>query len=94
MLAEAIGVHMLYVLASVAIGFVLGLALGVLLSRVPRWSAVLIPVMSIFQTIPGLVFIGVLFIWIGMRPATVIIALSIYAMTWISPTVHRSSKKR
>jgi len=80
MLAEAIGVHILYVLASVAIGFVLGLALGVLLSRVPQWSAVLIPVMSIFQTIPGLVFIGVLFIWIGMRPATVIIALSIYAM--------------
>ena len=80
MLAEAIGVHILYVLVSVAIGFVLGLALGVLLSRVPQWSAVLIPVMSIFQTIPGLVFIGVLFIWIGMRPATVIIALSIYAM--------------
>lgn len=80
MLAEAIGIHVLYVLASVAIGFVLGLALGVLLSRVPQWSAVLIPVVSIFQTIPGLVFIGVLFIWIGMRPATVIIALSIYAM--------------
>lgn len=80
MLAEAIVVHVLYVLASVAIGFVLGLALGVLLSRVPQWSTVLIPVVSIFQTIPGLVFIGVLFIWIGMRPATVIIALSIYAM--------------
>lgn len=80
MLVEAIVVHVLYVLASVAVGFVLGLALGILLSRVPRWSTVLIPVVSIFQTIPGLVFIGVLFIWIGMQPATVIIALSIYAM--------------
>ncbi|BAK99862.1 putative osmoprotectant ABC transporter permease protein [Oscillibacter valericigenes Sjm18-20] len=80
MLAEAIIVHVLYVLASVAVGFILGLALGILLSRVPRWSTVLIPVVSIFQTIPGLVFIGVLFIWIGMQPATVIIALSIYAM--------------
>lgn len=81
MLAEAIVVHMLYVLVSVAIGFVLGLALGILLSRIPRGAAgVLIPVVSIFQTIPGLVFIGVLFLWIGMRPATVIIALSIYAM--------------
>lgn len=80
LLAKAIGVHVLYVLASVAVGFVLGLALGVLLSRVPRWSGVLIPVVSIFQTIPGLVFIGLLFIAIGMRPATVIIALSIYAM--------------
>lgn len=80
MLAEAIVVHMVYVLVSVAIGFVLGLVLGVLLSRVPQWSTVLLPIVSIFQTIPGLVFIGVLFIWIGMQPATVIIALSIYAM--------------
>ena len=80
MLAKAIGEHVLYVLVSVAIGFALGLALGVLLSRVPGWSGVLIPMVSIFQTIPGLVFIGVLFIIIGMRPATVIIALAIYAM--------------
>lgn len=80
MLAQAVVIHVLYVLVSVAIGFVLGLTLGVLLSRVPQWSGVLIPIVSIFQTIPGLVFIGVLFIWIGMQPATVIIALSIYAM--------------
>ena len=32
------------------------------------------------NTVPGIVFIGVLFILIGMTPATVIIALSIYAM--------------
>ena len=80
MLAQAVVIHVLYVLVSVAIGFVLGLTLGVLLSRVPQWSGVLIRIVSIFQTIPGLVFIGVLFIWIGMQPATVIIALSIYAM--------------
>lgn len=80
MLAKAVGVHLFYVLVSVAIGFALGLAAGVLLSRIPQWSGVLIPIVSIFQTIPGLVFIGVLFIAIGMRPATVIIALAIYAM--------------
>lgn len=80
MLAKAVGVHLFYVLVSVAIGFALGLAAGVLLSRIPQWSGALIPIVSIFQTIPGLVFIGVLFIAIGMRPATVIIALAIYAM--------------
>jgi osmoprotectant transport system permease protein len=79
MLWEAIWVHMAYVLVSVAIGFLAGLILGILLSRVPKWSGVLIPVVSIFQTIPGLVFIGVLFIYMGMHPTTVIIALSIYA---------------
>ena len=81
-LVQAIGVHLLYVAVSVTIGFALGLVFGVLLSRVPRWSTVLIPVISIFQTVPGLVFMGVLFIYMGMRHATaaVIIALSIYAM--------------
>ena len=60
--------------------FVLGLALGILLSRVPRLSGLLFPVISIFQTIPGLVFIGLLFLWLGMVPAAVIAALSVYAM--------------
>ena len=80
MLVQAIGIHLVYVVVSVAIGFLLGLTIGVLLSRVPKWSTVLIPVISIFQTLPGLVFIGVLFLWIGRQPATVIIALAVYAM--------------
>jgi len=80
MLVKAIGVHLVYVFVSVTAGFLLGLALGVLLSQLPRLSGVLIPVLSVFQTIPGLVFIGLLFLWIGMRPATVIIALAVYAM--------------
>lgn len=68
-------------LISVAIGFSVGLVCGILLSRVPRWlSGIIIPVLSIFQTIPGLVFIGVLFIFWGDIYPTVIVALSVYAM--------------
>lgn len=80
MLLKAIGIHTVYVLVAVAIGFALGLLLGVLLSRIPKWSGVILPVLSIFQTIPGLVFIGVLFIWWGDTYSTVIVALSVYAM--------------
>ena len=80
-LVTAIGQHTVYVLVSVAIGFVVGLLAGILLSRVPhRLSSFIIPVLSIFQTIPGLVFIGVLFIWWGNIYPTVIVALSVYAM--------------
>ena len=80
-LLKAIGVHTAFVAVSVLIGFAVGLVLGVLLSRVPRWlSGIIIPVLSIFQTIPGLVFIGVLFIWWGGIYPTVIVALSVYAM--------------
>ena len=85
MLLKAIGVHTLYVLVSVAIGFALGLVFGVLLSRVPKWSNVILPVVSVFQTIPGLVFIGVLFLWIGMTPATVIIALGVLCIVPLTP---------
>ncbi|MDY3986073.1 ABC transporter permease [Dysosmobacter sp.] len=79
-LVQDILIHTLYVLVSVAIGFALGLVLGVLLSRVPKWSNVILPVLSVFQTIPGLVFIGVLYIWWGGVSPTVIVALSVYAM--------------
>ena len=80
MLAKAIGIHTVYVLVSVACGLCLGLLLGILLSRVPKWSGVILPILSIFQTIPGLVFIGVLFILWGNTASTVIVALSVYAM--------------
>ena len=79
-LLQAIGYHILFVVVSVAIGFAVGLVLGILLSRVPKLSNVIIPILSIFQTIPGLVFIGVLYICWGNTYATVIVALSVYAM--------------
>lgn len=79
-LIAAIITHLQYVGISVGIGFVIALVLGILLSRAPRISKVVLPIISIFQTVPGLVFIGVLFIYIGIKPATVIIALSIYAI--------------
>jgi len=81
MLVRSILIHLEYVVISVAVGFVLGLVLGILLSRLPpKFSAVILPILSIFQTVPGIVFIGLLFLWIGMIPATAIIALSVYAM--------------
>lgn len=80
MLVNSIITHLFYVFVSVFFGFFLGLALGILLTRIPKYSGVILPVISVFQTIPGIVFIGTLFIYIGMVPLTVIIALSIYAM--------------
>lgn len=80
MLLRAILVHLQYVFLSVGLGFIAGLILAILLSRMPRLSKIIIPIIGIFQTIPGLVFIGVLFIYIGMVPMTVLIALSIYAL--------------
>lgn len=77
---RACAVHTGYTLVCVTIGFALGLLLGIALSRVPVLSKYLLPLLSILNTVPGIVFIGILVILIGMTPATVIIALSVYAM--------------
>lgn len=79
-LIQAIITHLYYVLIPVALGFVIALVLGILLSRIPRISTYILPVLSVFQTIPGIVFVGILFLYIGMVPATVLIALTIYAV--------------
>lgn len=79
-LLRNIGIHLLYVFASVFFGFLLGLTLGILISRAPKYSKIILPILSVFNTIPGIVFIGILFLYLGMVPMTVIIALSIYAM--------------
>lgn len=80
MLINAIFTHLAYVFIAVGLGFIIALTLAILLSRVPSISKVIIPIVGIFQTIPGLVFVGVLFIYLGMEPITVIIALTIYAI--------------
>ena len=65
---RAAAVHTGYTLVCVAAGFVLGLALGIGLSRLPTLANYLIPLLSILNTVPGIVFIGVLVILIGMTP--------------------------
>lgn len=80
MLINAILVHIFYVVVSVAAGFAIGIVSGVGLTRIPQYSNVVLPLISIFQTVPGLVFMGILFLLIGMTPWTVIIALAVYAM--------------
>ena len=79
-LVKAIGIHLGYVVLCVSIGFAVAMVLAILFSRAPKISKVVMPVLSVLQTIHGIVFIGILLLYLGMRPRTVIIALSIYAV--------------
>ena len=82
--AEKLGVailqHIGYVLVSVGIAVVIALVLAGALSRIRKAARVIIPVISVFQTIPGIVFIGLLMLRLGMTKVTVIFALSVYAI--------------
>ena len=67
-LMNAILTHFYFVIVSVTIGSVIAVILAIALSRFKKAAKYLMPILGIFQTIPGIVFIGVLFIYIGMRP--------------------------
>ncbi len=79
-LAVSIAQHTFYVLITVLLGTIIALFLGIILSRYRKLSTFVLPVISIFQTIPGIVFIGILFLYIGMNPLTIITALTLYAI--------------
>jgi len=72
--------HFKYAITSVAIAFVIAVLLGILLSRIPRFATVILPIISVLQTIPAIVFLGILFLYMGIRPRTAITALTIYAI--------------
>ena len=78
-LPHALAVHLFFTLSSVVIGLVLGVTLGILLSRKPKPSNVVLPILSVFNTVPGIVFIGLLLLIWGMEAITVLVALGIYA---------------
>ena len=54
-LLTAIGEHIFYVIVSVAIAVVIAMALAILLSRFRKAAVVVMPLISVFQTIPGIV---------------------------------------
>ena len=57
-LPQAILTHLAFTLVSVLFGLILGVVLGILLSRRPKLSKFVLPVLSVFNTIPGLVFVA------------------------------------
>lgn len=82
--AEKLGIailqHIGYVLVSIGLAMVIALVLAGALSRIHKAARVILPVISIFQTIPGIVFIGLLMLRFGMTKLTVMFALTVYAI--------------
>jgi len=72
--------HALIVLVSVAIGSVIGLALGVLTYRRPRQRTLVLSVTGVFLTIPSLALFSVMVSILGLGTQPVIIALTMYSL--------------
>lgn len=74
---DDIGPHLYMTGIALLLGMVVALPLGILLSRFPRFSVPVITAVSVFQTIPSLVFFALVipFLGIGTQPAIVVLVL-------------------
>lgn len=79
-LLTAVSWHIFYVVVSVGFAVIVGFVLAAVLSRFRKAAGVLMPLIGVFQAVPGIVFIGLLMLKLGMTPVTVILALGIYAV--------------
>jgi osmoprotectant transport system permease protein len=81
--------HLTLVFASLAVAAAIGVPLGVLAHRQPRWCAVLMGTVGIAQTVPSLALLAFLIAivgTIGFLPA--LLALSVYALLPIVRNTH------
>ena len=77
---EATSVHIQLVFFSMLIAIVLGIGLGILITRVPRLSTVVLGGAGIMQTIPSLALLGFMIPIFGIGVNTAIAALFLYSL--------------
>jgi osmoprotectant transport system permease protein len=98
--------HIWLVAVSVALAVAIGLPLGILITRYPRWKGAVLGVNNVIQIIPSLALFGLLLPvpWLGARAGRLaILALMLYALlpivrntytgiTGINPAVHEAAR--
>jgi osmoprotectant transport system permease protein len=73
--------HLLLVVASVGTATALGVPLGILLTRWPRWRRGVLGAVNVVQTIPSLALFGLLIsMHFGIGARTALLALTLYAL--------------
>lgn len=77
---DALGPHLYLTGMSLLLGTLVAVPLGILLTRFPRWASPVITVVSIFQTIPSLVFFALVLPFLGIGEGPALVVLFLYAL--------------
>ena len=72
--------HIGLALTSVSISLLIGLPLGILITRIKKITGLVLTVVNVIQTIPSLALLGFLLPLFGIGPLPAIIALFLYAL--------------
>ena len=77
---EATSVHIQLVFFSMLIAIILGITLGILITRVPKLTTVVLGGAGVMQTIPSLALLGFMIPIFGIGVKTAIAALFLYSL--------------
>ena len=79
-IAQSLAQHLQLVMASVGLGILLSIPLGILLTRHHRFAEPVLALAGIIQTIPGLVMLGFALILFGVGFAPALFVLTLYSI--------------
>lgn len=80
LILNALLTHLELVCISVGIGFIIAVPLGILLSRHRNTAKYVLALISIIQTIPGLVLLGIALLLFGLGKVPAVFVLVLYAI--------------
>jgi len=80
MTANMVYTHFTTVLASVLLAIAVGVPLGVCAYFFPKIRRVILSVVEILQTIPAMAILGIIMVFLGAGPRTVIAGLLLYSL--------------
>ena len=79
-LIDRIITHLQISVTGVGFAAVVGMAIGILLTRFPKLATPVISIIEFFQTIPSLAMLSILFIFFGLGNTTAIMAIFFYSL--------------
>jgi NitT/TauT family transport system permease protein len=76
-LLKSVGLSLLRVFAGILLGLALATPMGFLMGRIEVFDKIFSPITSLLFPIPGIAWLPLLIIWIGLRPTLPILLISI-----------------
>lgn len=79
-LIQRAAVHLLISLSGVVLATVIGVVIGVILTRVPKLAGPVIGIVEVLQTIPSLAMLSILLVFFGLGNMTAVMAIFFYSL--------------
>ncbi|MDF2613816.1 MAG: ABC-type transporter, integral rane subunit [Clostridia bacterium] len=80
MIFQSLAIHIHLVIVAVFIGCLIAIPIGTILSRYQKTAKMVLGVVGIIQTIPGLVMLGFALVFFGIGKLPAVIVLALYAI--------------